>query len=257
MTAATTLARAWVGCYTGWVEAEASERRREEIESDLWEQRADARAGNASPSAVEFSIAGRVIAGIPADLLWVHTQRLAARGRPEDRKARLMTAFGRLAATWWWTVPAAVLSSVYVWMGIGNLMMPGIPYLDGAIQAFVLAALMLAGIALLHFAPRLAGSLAVAGGLTGIALWWAPLIQVFSVAVTIGATLAVLRHTTGPVARALAGVGLLVVGTAPLAFVSGTPSSLSTVQVIALVAALVGAALLAASGRTTPRVATA
>ena len=168
-----------------------------------------------------------------------------------------MTAFGRLAATWWWTVPAVTLSALYVWMGVGNLLMPGIPYLDGAIQAFTLAALMIAGVALLRTRPRLAGMLAVAGGLAGIAIFWAPPIQILSVAVAVGATIQVLRRTEGLRGRSLAGFGLLIVGLAPLGFVMGGElTSLTGPQALATLAGLAGIALLVASGRT-PQPATA
>ncbi|MDQ7992830.1 MAG: hypothetical protein REI45_09160, partial [Propionicimonas sp.] len=251
-------ARVWVGCYTGWVGAEASERRRAEIESDLWEQQADASARDLPPATVALSIARRVVAGIPADLLWVHKQRMAARGRPAERKARLMNAIGRLAATWWWTVAAATLAGIYIWLGIGNLRMPGIPYLDGAIQAFGLAALMTAGIALLRPMPRLAGILAVAGGLAGVAIWWSPVIQLLGVAVCTGAAIEVMKHTEGAGARVLAGVGLLVVGLAPLTFVlAGTPTSITALHGVSVLAALAGIGLLVASGRHTREVATA
>ncbi len=249
---AQSMARNWVGCYTSWVGAEAAERRRAEIEADLWDQLADARERAVPPSAVALSITRRVVAGIPADLHWTHTQRLAERGRPAQRKARLlMTAFGRLAATWWWTLPAAALSVIYIWMAVGNLQMPGIPYLDGAIQALALAALMIAGVALLRSAPRLAGILAVAGGLTGIAIWWSPVIQVLSLAVSVGAAITALKQTDGTRARALAGAGLLILGVAPIGFVvSGALASLTALQALALVAAAAGAGLLVASGRT-------
>ncbi len=250
MTAATDIARLWVDCYTGWVGAEASERRRAEIESDLWEQRADARARNIRPVAVRFSIARRVIAGIPADLLWVHTQRLAARGRPAERKARLMTALRQLAATWWWTLAATTLAVLYVWIGAGNLAMPGTPYLEGTIQAFTLAALILAGVALQRTTPRLAAALAVAGGLSGIAIWWSPVIQVFALATCVGATMLALRHTATAGARTMAVAGLVVVGLAPLGFVLVGQLPLTPMHGLALVVALAGTALLVASGRT-------
>ena len=162
-----------------------------------------------------------------------------------------MTAFGRLAATWWWTIPAAVLSVLYIWIAVGNLQMPGIPYLDGAVQALVLATLMVAGVALLRSAPRLAGILAVAGGLTGIAIWWSPPIQLLSLAVSVGAAVTAVKMTDGTRARTLTGVGLLVVGVAPIGFVvSGALTSATVWQALALVAGLAGASLLIASGRT-------
>jgi hypothetical protein len=255
MTGAVDFARRWVDYYTGWVAAEASERRRAEIESDLWEQRADACARNLPPSAVRLSIARRVIAGIPADLLWVHTQRLAARGRPAERKARLMTAFRRFAATWWWTLAAATLAGLYIWTGAGNLATPGMPYLDGTIQAFTLAALILAGVALQRTTPRVAAALAVAGALSGVTIVWSPVIQILAVTVCTGATILAMRQTSGTAARTLTAAGLFVVGLAPVVFVLLGQLPITRLHGLALVAALAGTALLIASGR--PRKASA
>ena len=169
-----------------------------------------------------------------------------------------MTAFGRLAATWWWTIAAATLAGLYIWLSIGNLQMPRLPYLDGAIQALSLAALMIAGIALLRPLPRLAGILAVAGGFAGIAIWWSPLIQILSLAVCVGAAIEVMRHTEGAGARAMAGVGLLVLGLAPLGFVlGGDLASVTGLPALAVLAAAGGIALLVASGRPPREVATA
>lgn len=250
MTGGTNIARIWVDCYTSLVGAEASERRRAEIESDVWEQRTDARARNLPPSAVRFSIARRVIAGIPADLLWVHTQRLAARGRPAERKARPMTAFLRLASAWWWTLAAATLAGFYIWIGAGNLAMPGMPYLDGTIQAFTLAALILSGVALHRSTPRVGAALAMAGALSGVALWWSPVIQILAVTVCAGATILAMRHAHGTSARTLTGVGLLAVGLAPVGFVVLGGLPFTPMHSLALVAALTGTALLIAAGRT-------
>ncbi len=244
-----TIARSWVACYTGLVGAEASERRRAEIESDLWEQQAEARARNLPPLAVRFSIARRVIAGIPADLFWVHTQRLAARGRPAERKARPMTALLRFAATWWWTITATTLAATNIWLGAGNLAMPGMPYLEGTIQAFTLAALILAGVALQRTAPRVAAALAVAGAFSGLGIFWAPVVQVFALATCVGAAVLALRHTAGTPARALTAAGLLAVGLAPLVFVL-FGRGLTALHGLAVVAAVAGTALLIASGRT-------
>lgn len=49
MTGGTNIARIWVDCYTSLVGAEASERRRAEIESDLWEQQQTPAPGTCRP----------------------------------------------------------------------------------------------------------------------------------------------------------------------------------------------------------------
>ena len=72
------------------VGTEAAERRRAEIESDLWEQQSDARETGTRSSIVAGAIALRVVGGMPDDLIWVRTQRLAMRGQRADRKASAM-----------------------------------------------------------------------------------------------------------------------------------------------------------------------
>ena len=84
--AAALMALRWVRWYSRLVCTEAAERRRAEIESDVWEQRADARERGLRPWVVAASIAWRVTGGVPDDLLWVRTQRLAMRGQQADRK---------------------------------------------------------------------------------------------------------------------------------------------------------------------------
>lgn len=64
------LVRGWVRFYTLGMTAERRERRRIEIESDLWENHEDRLATGAAPATVGLEIAGRCLRGIPADLLW-------------------------------------------------------------------------------------------------------------------------------------------------------------------------------------------
>ena len=65
---ASDLTRVWVRYYTRGMPPEVRDTRRAEIESDLWEQAADAR--NSRASATALSVVDRLVGGIPADLSW-------------------------------------------------------------------------------------------------------------------------------------------------------------------------------------------
>ena len=159
------LVRGWVEFYTGGVSAPAAERRRDEIHSDLWEQQAFARETGVPPLAVAFSVARRAVIGIPADLLWVHTERAALRSLPAEQKARTaMNSVTRFAAHWWWVLGAAVLSAIVLTMGIQQLLAPGMPYLEGTIQALTVGSLLAAGVILKAKMPRTAAALIAGRG---------------------------------------------------------------------------------------------
>ncbi len=199
---AAAVTRRWVRGYTAWVDAEAAERRRAEIASDVWEQRADARERGSAPATVAFSIAGRVVAGIPADLIWVRTQRLVMRGQPANRKVLTMNTFGHVAARWWWVLGAAILAVI----GIVALIAGG-PDI-ARVQVTVIVVALAAGVALRQFLPRSAGSLVVLGATVPAVLFWAPLLMVLGIATLVGAAIEVVRLTQGTGNRILAGVGL-------------------------------------------------
>ena len=64
------LVRAWTRLYTSGVDPEDRDRRRAEIESDLWEFHEDARRRGCSPEGIAIQILGRLLFGIPHDVLW-------------------------------------------------------------------------------------------------------------------------------------------------------------------------------------------
>jgi hypothetical protein len=64
------LARAWVRTYTAGLPPDARERRTEQLESDLWEHEADLAGLGVTPSLAGLEILGRLVRGIPADVLW-------------------------------------------------------------------------------------------------------------------------------------------------------------------------------------------
>ena len=197
------LARRWVRGYTAWVGAEAAERRRAEITSDVWEQRADARERGAVPATVALSIAGRVIAGIPADIAWVHIQRLAMRGLPADRKARTMNTLGHIIGRWWWVLGAAGLAT----LGIIALLSADRDL--QRTQVTIIVAALVAGIALRQFLPRTAATLVVFGAAVPALLIWAPWVMAVGIATVVGAAIEVVRLTSGATSRILSVLGLV------------------------------------------------
>ncbi len=64
------LVRRWVRFYTFGMSAERRERRRAEIECDLWENCEDRLATEAAPATVGLELVGRCLRGAPADLFW-------------------------------------------------------------------------------------------------------------------------------------------------------------------------------------------
>lgn len=242
---AAAIARYWVRGYTGWVGAEAAERRRAEITSDVWEQRADARGRGATPATTALSIAGRVVAGIPADLMWVRTQRLAMRGLPADRKARTMNTLGHIAARWWWVLGAAalaVLGAIALFIGGTDL---------ARLQVTVVVIALAAGVGLRHLLPRTAGALVVFGAAIPAVLFWAPWLMVVGIATLLGAAIEVVRLTHGSARRALAAAGLVALASGWI-WIGGlggagfTPSEPALWGAIALMFA--GAALIVGTG---------
>jgi len=226
------------------VGAEAAERRRAEIASDVWEQRADARERGSAPTTVAFSIAGRVVAGIPADLIWVRTQRLAMRGQPANRKVLTMNTLGHVAARWWWVLGAAALAVI----GIVALIAGGPDIARVQVTFFVVA--LAAGVALRQFLPRTAGSLVVLGAAVPAVLFWAPLLMVLGIATLVGAAIEVVRLTQGTGSRILAAVGLaaLAIGWIWFGGLGGGGTLADPGLWGAIVLAIGGIALLVATG---------
>lgn len=64
------IARAWTRLYTVGLPEVVRERRAQELESDLWEHEADRFGEQTAPALVGVEVLGRMIRGMPADLLW-------------------------------------------------------------------------------------------------------------------------------------------------------------------------------------------
>lgn len=92
-------ARAWVAFYTRSLPDASGERRRAELESDLWEQSNETSSGRTSAQ-----VLGRCLRGIPADVWWRYRTLLEQRGVREA--SQNMT---RKILTNWWSVITAVV----------------------------------------------------------------------------------------------------------------------------------------------------
>lgn len=80
------LATRWVLYYTRRLPARVAQSRRDELASDLWEQRNDAQDNGISDLSLALALGWRVVAGMPADVSWRFAQRMAAEGRPVDHR---------------------------------------------------------------------------------------------------------------------------------------------------------------------------
>jgi hypothetical protein len=110
---ATALVRAWTSAYTWRLEPAIRDRRRAEIESELWEFEQDAGRGN-HPAA---HVLARLVMGIPDDLSW-RAEYAAARRTP--LRARL-----RIAA---WTVATlVVIAALYILPLMTTATLPPLP----------------------------------------------------------------------------------------------------------------------------------
>jgi hypothetical protein len=165
----------WVEAYTRHLPDEVAGRRRAEVDSDLWEQRAAGRRA----WLVAFSILRRMAAGMPADLHWRHGQLAAARGRLLEPRARPVLA---ALARNWWLVAAALVGTAEVVAGIRMALAGDNPVIGTGATArtgtttgsgilFAAAGLLLlAGIAWRRRSPTVAGTLIAAGAFPAMLL---------------------------------------------------------------------------------------
>ena len=115
---------AWVALYTRGLPPEARLARRDEIESDLWSQREDARSTCRSGLSLAVEILARLVLGIAADLAWrlergrVHAQTVE---RTADRGTRFVAVFAIVGGVAWaivladWAVTTATDPGVNIW----------------------------------------------------------------------------------------------------------------------------------------------
>ena len=110
------LTRAWTRTYSRGLPAGTAQDRRGEIESDLFDELAAARAAGLREATVSRTILTRMLLGVPADLSWRHQHRRAARSAGGRRVAVNRTPRTSRALASILSVPV-LLWSIYVGIG--------------------------------------------------------------------------------------------------------------------------------------------
>lgn len=172
---AATLTRTWVKAYTRGIPTELRDRRRAEVDSDLWEQSRDDRHGGRPRFETSLEIVVRLLLGVPADLSWrlEHTSPKRSATRIYQGSRTMLQTASKHAIP----VLVGLLSAAYFAMAFGvgiagEDMSLGARFLWGTaigIAGFLLAA----GLLELRRAPRRA-SIAIGAGaiLGGAATFW-------------------------------------------------------------------------------------
>lgn len=83
------IVRTWLNLYTAGTAKEARDRRRGQVESDLWEEQAHA-AASTTEKGVSLAVLGRMARGMPADIFW----RLKLGGPPMEFNIRFEKLIG-------------------------------------------------------------------------------------------------------------------------------------------------------------------
>jgi hypothetical protein len=182
----------WVATYTRHLPTEVGERRRAEVASDLWEERAAGREAGMRTLLVALSILRRMAAGVPADLRWREGQLAAAPGRPLQAKERhVLHALARN----WWLVLAALVGVTEVVVG-ARIALDGAepvtgsgitarigPTVGGGVLIAGAGLLLLLGVVWRRRSPVNGGILIVAGAVPALLLspWAVPLAVIFAV----------------------------------------------------------------------------
>ena len=162
----------WAATYSRHLPAEVAERRRAELASDLWEQRAHGRTVGAPDAAVALSILRRMAAGMPADLRWRQRQLAATRGRPLEPGGRPVL---RTLARNWWLVLAALVGIFEVAFGVAIPLEEGanLDTVGGGALIAAAGLLVLGGIAVRRQRSRVGGDVMIAvGALPTVPFFW-------------------------------------------------------------------------------------
>jgi hypothetical protein len=171
----TAMGRAWVRLYTAGLPAETRDRRRREIESDLFEELAAGAGASPAPS-----VAGRFVRGVPADVAW----RIERSMHADTDDELIATWHGGLAALL--VVAIAVTSLIYaVLHTFGYFGDDHRVYAVMQVGLMIGSLVLLRGLTLTGESPRAGGALVVVVGL-GMAFMWAfmPPIAIVLLAVT-------------------------------------------------------------------------
>ena len=157
-------ARWWVGHYTQAVDDAVAGRRRDELESDLYDHR---RFAGSTP-AQQWDVLGRVLWGIPADLSW----RRAALASTRRHDTGAVPVILRRTTT----IVLVALAAFEVLAGISVVTADGAGW-SYAIPQFVAAGLIAVGLAQRDSAPQRAAALFIVATLVPVVsfYWMAPI----------------------------------------------------------------------------------
>jgi hypothetical protein len=153
------LGLAWVALYTLGVEADARNRRREEVASDLYEHEV-----YASGRSIAGVVAARFIRGVPADIAW-RIDREASPGNEE------------LVATWHGlgavllVLTIAVASLVYAVLHTFGYFGDSRLYAFVQVGMMIVSLVLLRGLSMLGESPRAGGAVVLVSGLI-LAFFW-------------------------------------------------------------------------------------
>jgi MYXO-CTERM domain-containing protein len=222
----------WAATYSRRLPDVVADRRRAELASDLWEQRADGRLVGAPAPAVALSILRRTAAGMPADLRWRHHQLAAARGRPLVPGGRPVL---RTLARNWWLILAALVGLFEVAFGAAIPLEEGASFdtVGGGAIIATAGLLVLGGIAVRRRRARVAGDVMIAVGAMPMMPWlWIIPLPVAGLTVIVAAVVDAAearslgqRHapTRRPGDRVLLGVAAALVAVLVAPLVIGAP----------------------------------
>jgi len=186
------LCQAWVGLYTWKLPDSEARRRREEIESDLFEHAVDAQLAGVGNQRLNAEILARVLVGVPADLSWRRAtrqeplMRLAVGGIAMSMSAstqhRILYWLSGLIVLYGFALPlvAGTLSIFIDWDEepgvLAKLLFFGIPVLSTMI--------LVAGLVIHSKNPRRGLPLIIAGAMgPAIWFWMLPIYAPFMIAV--------------------------------------------------------------------------
>ena len=172
---AAALCRSWVNFYTRRLDDESRQRRRAEIESDLYEHAAEAASAGVTSQRLATEILGRVLVGVPADLSWRRAtrqphKRLAFKGTTMSLSPhtanRAINILGGIVVAYVW---GFVLSGV-IYIGVTEGYSADLRWLFLAVP-FVASLIMIAGLRARSTNPR-RGLHLIGVALVGPCVWF-------------------------------------------------------------------------------------
>jgi hypothetical protein len=207
------LCHAWVRLYTARLPAEAKVRRRQEIESDLFEHHADGESAGVSRHRLAAEILGRVLVGVPADLTWRRAlrrqsqPRLHIGGTPMSisttTATRLLNSLGVLVILYVWGL---ILGDAFFFTPTEDeIGLELLPFLVWGLPPLLASIAMGAGLLTRDRNPRRAFRLIVAGAIgPAVWFWMLPIYAPVAIATIAIATIVTPRKKARPTAAAVA-----------------------------------------------------